>query len=81
MRAENDLSGGIRGKFFKEYKAGTNIVILDPDVATVFRDSEKVNRALRLLIDVAKNEVKSVHRKSRTSNKGIQPAARKARRS
>ncbi len=80
MRPEYDLSGGVRGKFFKEYKAGTNIVILDPDVATVFQDSEKVNRALRLLIEVAKNEVRSVRRKSRVSNKGMQPPANKARR-
>jgi hypothetical protein len=80
MRAEYDLSGGVRGKFFKEYKAGTNIVILDPDVATVFQDSEKVNRALRLLIDVAKSEVRSIRRKSRASNKGMQLPAHKPRR-
>ena len=80
MRAEYDLSGGVRGKFFKEYKAGTNIVILDPDVATVFKDSEKVNRALRLLIDVAKKEARSVHRKSGASNSGMQPPAHKRRR-
>jgi len=80
MRAEYDLSGAVRGKFFKDYKAGTNIVILDPDVATVFQDSEKVNRVLRLLIDVAKKEVTSVRRKSRASNKGMQPPAHKPRR-
>ena len=80
MRAEYDLSAGVRGKFFKDYKAGTNIVVLDPDVATVFQDSEKVNRALRLLIDVAKKEVRAVRGKSRASNQGLKPPAHKPRR-
>jgi len=47
MRAEYDLRGGVRGKFFEEYQEGTNIVLLDPDVAKAFRNSKAVNRALR----------------------------------
>jgi hypothetical protein len=47
MRAEYDLRGGERGKFFAEYQKGTNVVLLDPDVAKAFRNSEAVNRALR----------------------------------
>ena len=47
MRAEYDLRDGERGKFFVEYQKGTNVVLLDPDVAKKFRDSEAVNRALR----------------------------------
>lgn len=47
MRAEYDLRGGERGKFFAEYQKGTNVVLLEPDVAKAFRDSEAVNRALR----------------------------------
>jgi hypothetical protein len=47
MRAEYDLRGGGRGKFFAEYQKGTNVVLLDPDVAKSFRNSEAVNRALR----------------------------------
>ncbi len=46
MRAEYDLRGGERGKFFAEYQKGTNVVLLEPDMAKVFRDSEAVNRAL-----------------------------------
>ena len=80
MRPEFDLSGGVRGRFFKEYQAGTNVVVLDPDVATVFQNSKKVNRALRLLIDVAKEEVRSVRKKSRESDKVTRPPAHKARR-
>jgi hypothetical protein len=47
MRDEYDLRGGVRGKFLAEYQKGTNLVLLDPDVAKAFRTSEAVNRALR----------------------------------
>ena len=42
-----DFTGGVRGKYYQQYRAGTNIVLLDPDVAKVFRDSVVVNQALR----------------------------------
>ncbi len=58
MRPEYDFSGGIRGKHHKAYREGTNIVLLEPEVARVFRDSDAVNRALRMLIDLADEEVK-----------------------
>ena len=57
MRAEYDFSGGVRGKFYKEYMKGTNVVLLDADVAEVFRDSETVNQALRTLITIANSQV------------------------
>jgi len=47
MRAEYDLRGGVRGKYYERYREGTNIVLLDADVAKIFRDSETVNLALR----------------------------------
>ena len=56
LRPEYDLSrlkGGVRGKYYKEAKAGTNLVLLDPDMARAFPDSRSVNRALRLLHDIA----------------------------
>ena len=53
MRPEYDLRGGVRGKYYKQYMEGTNVVLLDPDVAVVFRDSESVNQALRVLIKAA----------------------------
>ena len=53
MRAEYDLRGGVRGKYYKQYMEGTNVVLLDPDVAAVFRDSDSVNQALRVLIKAA----------------------------
>jgi len=56
MRPEYDIRGGVRGKYYERYQKGTNVVVLDPDVAAVFRDSQSVNQALRLLIDVAKSQ-------------------------
>lgn len=44
---EMELSGGVRGKYYEAYQRGTNVVLLDPDVATVFRNSVVVNEALR----------------------------------
>lgn len=47
MRPEYDLRGGVRGKYYERYRQGTNVVLLDPDLAEVFRDSLSVNTALR----------------------------------
>ena len=58
LREEYDFSGAVRGKHHKAYREGTNLVLLDPDVAKVFKDSESVNRALRMLMDLAGAEVK-----------------------
>jgi len=56
MRDEYNFSGGVRGRFYQEYIKGTNVVLLDADVAEVFRDSETVNQALRTLITIARNQ-------------------------
>jgi len=56
LRPEYDLAslkGGVRGKYYKQAVAGTNLVLLEPDVARAFPDSSSVNRALRLLQEVA----------------------------
>ena len=47
MRPEYDIRGGIRGKYYERYKQGTNVILLEPDIAKVFRDSDTVNEALR----------------------------------
>lgn len=44
---EMDLSGGVRGKYYERYQQGTNIVVLEPDIAQVFSNSAVVNQALR----------------------------------
>ena len=54
MRKEYDFSKGLRGKYAKKYKAGTNIVLLDPDVAKVFKTPASVNQALRSLAEIIK---------------------------
>jgi len=59
LRPEYDFSkikGGFRGKYVERYKAGTNIVLLDPDVAQVFPTSDAVNEALRLLMQIAQRQ-------------------------
>ena len=56
LRSEYDFSGGIRGKHHEAYRRGTNVVLLDPDVAEVFKDSTAVNTALRLLVTLARDQ-------------------------
>lgn len=59
MRPEYDFSTGIRGAHHEAYRRGTNVVLLEPDVAEVFRDSAAVNAALRALAQVARTHAKS----------------------
>jgi len=49
-----DFSGGERGKYTKRYAEGTNVVVLAPDVAKAFPDSNAVNEALRGLVKLAR---------------------------
>lgn len=56
LRPEYDLSklkGGVQGKYYKRAKAGTNLVLIDPDLARAFPDERSVNEALRLLLTTA----------------------------
>ena len=47
IRQEYDFSGGVRGKYAKRYAKGTNLILLDADLAAKFPDSQSVSRALR----------------------------------
>ena len=54
LRPEYDFSqmkGGMRGKYVERYREGSNLVLLDPDVAAAFPDAKAVNDALRLLLE------------------------------
>ena len=51
MKDNYNFSKGVRGKYAKQYADGTNIVVLDPEVAELFPTSEAVNKALRKLIE------------------------------
>lgn len=53
MKREYDFSAGVRGKYLKWYQAGSNIIVLDPEIAEYFSDSASVNEALRALIRAA----------------------------
>ena len=68
LRRDYDLSklkGGVRGKYASRYKAGTNLVLLSPDVAEYFPDERSVNAALRRLIRITKEPFRRVRRPSR----------------
>ena len=53
MRDEYDFSNAVRGKYAKKFAKGTNIVVLEPDVAKVFRNSKEVNEILRTISRLA----------------------------
>ena len=53
---EYNFKGGERGKYSQKYSEGTNLVVLSPDVAAAFPDSESVNEALRMLIKIAQQQ-------------------------
>ncbi|OCR00796.1 hypothetical protein BCD67_23995 [Oscillatoriales cyanobacterium USR001] len=50
------MSGGVRGKYVERYRSGTNLVLLDPDVAQAFPNDAAVNEALRMLIQIAQRQ-------------------------
>ena len=52
MLDEYDFSGGVRGKYAKRYAEGTNVVVIDPDLAEYFPDHDAVNNALRSLVEI-----------------------------
>jgi hypothetical protein len=59
LRPEYDFSkmaGGVRGKYVERYRAGTNLVLLDPDIAKAFPTDASVNEALRLLLQIAQRQ-------------------------
>lgn len=60
MLDEYDFSSGVRGKYAKRYAEGSNVVVLDPDVAEVFPNSESVNHALRALAEIIRQQSKDV---------------------
>jgi hypothetical protein len=74
LRPEYDLSklkGGVRGKYYEQARAGTNLVLIEPDLANVFPDTDSVNRALRLLADTAEAAAGHTRRVRRTPNKRL----------
>lgn len=62
MLDEYDFSGGVRGKYVERLMKSRNVVILEADVAEVFKDSESVNQALRGLLPVIQKQAEKVKR-------------------
>ena len=56
LRAEYDFSEGERGKYAARFRKGSNVVVLEPDVASEFTSSKAVNRALRAYLDSKKGK-------------------------
>jgi hypothetical protein len=72
MQSEYDFSSGVRGKHHQAYKAGTNVVFLEPDLIEAFPDSASVNQALRLLVKLSRSKALSSSRPS----KALTPTSR-----
>jgi len=60
MREDYDFTGGVRGKYARRYAQGTNVVVLEPDVAEVFPNAEAVNRSLRALAGIMREQNKKL---------------------
>jgi hypothetical protein len=84
LRPEYDLSqlrGGVCGKYYQQAKAGTNLVLIEPDLARALPDEKSVNRALRLLLTAANAATPSSRRAIGAPNTRLKRAAGKHRRS
>ena len=69
MRDHYDFTGGVRGKYARRYAEGTNVVMLDPDVARVFPNREAVNETLRAVAQI----VQIQERRRTRANKAVPP--------
>ncbi len=58
MLEEYDFSKGVQGKYAKRYQEGTNVVVIEPDVAEVFPDHDSVNQALRSPAEIIRRQKK-----------------------
>jgi len=56
MQPEYDFSAGVRGKHFRRYQRGANVVVLEPDVAKFFSNAETVNDSLRALAGIIRRQ-------------------------
>jgi len=79
LRPEYDfasMKGGVRGKYAKRFREGTNIVLVEPEVAQAFPTEDAVNAALRGVLSTAR----AVRRTGGLPNKALQPTSPNARR-
>lgn len=64
LRAKYDFSEGVRGKHAKQYAAGTNVVVIEPDIAAEFPTAKEVNETLRAVAQLLQRRRKSIKRKT-----------------
>jgi hypothetical protein len=64
LRSEYDFSRGVRGKYFRRYQRGANVVVLKPDVAKIFPNADAVNDSLRALAHIIRRQEKALAGKS-----------------
>jgi len=76
----SQLKGGVRGKYYRQATAGTNLMLIEPELAEVFRDAESVNRALRLLMDTAEAAARPARRRPAALGRGNNVAGSSKRR-
>lgn len=62
MRDEYDFRGGVRGKYAARFADGSNVIVLDEDVARIFKDSQSVNAALRQIARIAEQYTQKADR-------------------
>ena len=79
MLEEYDFSNAVRGKYYEQYRQGTNVVLLDADVAEVFPNAAAVNDALRLLVALADAKAGRRQKSPIRPNKALQPTSRAPR--
>lgn len=73
MRPEYDfasMKGGVRGKYVKRYRSGTNLVLIDPELAKAFPTEASVNDALRAVLELTKTVRRPGSRKQRVPTPG-----------
>jgi hypothetical protein len=79
LRPEYDfasMKGGVRGKYVARLRKGSNLVLLEPEVAAAFPSDDAVNEALRGVL----NTTRAVRGKGGLPNKALQPTSRAASR-
>ena len=80
MRAHYDFTGGVRGKYARRYAEGTNVVVLDPDVARLFPNREAVNETLRAVAQIVQIQERRQGRANQATAPDRRPlAGRKGR--
>ncbi len=65
-----DFTKAVRGKHYRQYQEGSNVVVLDPDVAAAFHTSESVNQALSAMLRFAEQTTNLTVHSSRGANTG-----------